>query len=76
MEGPSITNARAQQSETCVRADICISYRTAYSIMRYEDDINTDHNSKSIGRTAVAQVDKAPDSQWTNASSNPSGAHF
>ena len=21
-------------------------------------------------------VDKAPDSQWTNASSNPGGAHF
>ena len=27
----------------------------ALSIMRYQDDINTEHNRKSIGRAAVAQ---------------------
>ena len=27
----------------------------ALSIMRYQDDINTEHNMKSIGRAAVAQ---------------------
>ena len=27
----------------------------ALSIMRYQNDINTEHNMKSIGRTAVAQ---------------------
>ena len=43
--------------------------------MRYQDDINTEHNIKSIGRAAVAQWTK-PDPQWTNASSNPKGAHF
>ena len=44
------------------------------SIMRCQDDINTEHNIKLIGRAAVARsVDKAPDSQWTNASSNPRG---
>ena len=34
---------------------------------------------KSIGRApprGSGSVDKAPDSQWTNASSNPRGAHF
>ena len=28
------------------------------SIMRYEDDINTEHNMKSMGRAAVAQWTK------------------
>ena len=27
----------------------------ALSIMRYQDDINTEHNMKSIGRAAMAQ---------------------
>ena len=30
----------------------------ALSIMRYQDDINTEHNMKSIGRAAVAQWTK------------------
>ena len=30
----------------------------AQSIMRYRDDINTEHNMKSIGRAAVAQWTK------------------
>ena len=30
----------------------------ALSVMRYQDDINTDHNVKSIGRAAVAQWTK------------------
>ena len=30
----------------------------ALSIMRYQDDINTEHNMKSIGRAAVAQRTK------------------
>ena len=30
----------------------------ALSIMRYQDDINTEHNMKSIGREAVAQWTK------------------
>ena len=42
----------------------CILFRTlvvnaiALSIMRYQDDINTDHNIKSKGRAAVAQWTK------------------
>ena len=30
----------------------------ALSIMRYQDDINTEHNMKSVGRAAVAQWTK------------------
>ena len=30
----------------------------APSIMRYQDDINTEHNMKSVGRAAVAQWTK------------------
>ena len=30
----------------------------ALSIIRYQDDINTEHNMKSIGRAAVAQWTK------------------
>ena len=43
----------------------------ALSIMRYQLDINTEHNMKSIGRPTVAHLsmDKAPDSQWINAGS-------
>ena len=40
----------------------------ALSIMRYDDDINTENNMKvPLGS---GSVDIAPDSQWTNASSN------
>ena len=35
-----------------------INVAKALSIMRCQDDINTEHNMKSIGRAAVAQ--------WTN----------
>ena len=36
----------------------CVVNAKALSIMRYQDDINTEHNMKSIGRTAVAQWTK------------------
>ena len=39
----------------------------ALSIMRYQDDINTEHNMKSICPAAVAH---APYSQWIYANSN------
>ena len=32
----------------------------ALSIMRHQEDINTEHNMKSIGRAAVAQWTKRP----------------
>ena len=31
--------------------------------MRYQDDINTKHNRKSIGRALSGSVDKAPESE-------------
>ena len=36
----------------------CREYK-ALSIMRYQDDINTEHNMKSICRAAVAQWPKS-----------------
>ena len=43
--------------------------------MRYQDDINTEHNMKSIGRAAVTQWTKRL-TRNGQTSSNPRGAHF
>ena len=41
------------------------------------DEINTEHNMNEVNMPrGSGSVDRAPDSQWTNASSNPRGAHF
>ena len=52
----------------------------ALSIMRYQNDINTEDNMNSICRAAVAQwitrLTNAPNSHWTNASLHPKGGHF
>ena len=44
--------------------------------MRYEDDIKTARWMEINRPRGSGSVDKAPASQWTNASSNPRGAHF
>ena len=44
--------------------------------MRYEDDINTARRMEINRPRGSGSVDKAPDSQRTNASSNPRGARF
>ena len=48
----------------------CSECNTALSKVRYQDDIYTEHNMKTVCRAAVAQWKGAPDSQWINASSN------
>ena len=36
----------------------CVMNAKALSVMRYQDDINTEHNMKSVCRAAVAQWTK------------------
>ena len=45
----------------------CNEWKSA--IYSFEDYINKEYNMKSVSRSSGSE-DKAPDSQWTNASSN------
>ena len=44
-------------------------YCVPNSNMDVVDDINTEHNKNTVPRGS-GSVERAPDSQWTNASSN------
>ena len=56
---------------------LCNECKSAvYCIMRYQNDINTEHNDEVNMPRGSGSLDKAPDSQWANASLNSRGAHF
>ena len=52
------TTAQRPECDELIKVEIYVMNAKALSIMRYQDDINTEHNMKSICCAAVAQWTK------------------